>query len=125
MLSFGIELSRAFWIAAARVAFASGSPPPSFAATMIARDSFDKSWPRFASAAPFFRLMVAHLLCPDTCTSDRRLVPLLPARPGPVDEPGVQPEVVGQLRVERRHHHVPVAGRHTVARMRREDLDAR
>ena len=32
---------------------------------MIARDSFEKSWPRFASVAPFFRLIDAHLLCPD------------------------------------------------------------
>ncbi len=29
---------------------------------MIARTSFEKSWPRLASAAPFFRLIVAHLL---------------------------------------------------------------
>ena len=51
MLSFGIELSRAFWIAVASAALDSGSGPPSFAATRIARDSFEKSWPRFASAA--------------------------------------------------------------------------
>ena len=43
-----------------------GSAPPSFAATMIARESFEKSLPRFASAAPFLCLMVDHLLCPDT-----------------------------------------------------------
>jgi hypothetical protein len=24
-----------------------------------------KTWPRFASATPFFRLIVAHLECPD------------------------------------------------------------
>jgi hypothetical protein len=42
-LSFGIELSRAFWMAAASVAFASGSAPPSRAATMIARESLEKS----------------------------------------------------------------------------------
>src|SRR6186997_97673 len=66
MFSFGIELSRAFWIAAARVAFASGSGPPCLAATMIARDSFEKSWPRLASAAPFLCLMLDHLLWPDT-----------------------------------------------------------
>ncbi len=28
---------------------------------MIARASFEKSWPRFASVAPFFRLIDAHL----------------------------------------------------------------
>src|SRR6187397_3455228 len=65
MLSFGIELSRAFWIAVARVALASGSDPPSRAATMIARESLEKSLPRFASAAPFLCLMLDHLLCPD------------------------------------------------------------
>src|SRR6187455_154024 len=65
MLSLGIELSRAFWIAVARVALASGSGPPSRAATMIARESLEKSLPRFASAAPFLCLMLDHLLCPD------------------------------------------------------------
>jgi hypothetical protein len=43
MLSLGIELSRAFWIAAASVAFAAGSGPPSRAAMMIARASLEKS----------------------------------------------------------------------------------
>ena len=33
---------------------------------MIARESFEKSLPRFASAAPFLCLIVDHLLCPDT-----------------------------------------------------------
>src|SRR5215207_4476772 len=42
------------------------SGPPSRAATMIARDSFEKSLPRFASAAPFLCLIDDHLLCPDT-----------------------------------------------------------
>ena len=35
MLSFGIDWSRAFWIAVARVALPSGSPPPSRAATVM------------------------------------------------------------------------------------------
>src|SRR5512132_2050989 len=65
MLSFGIELSRAFWIAAPSGALASGSGPPSRAATMIARDSFEKSCPRLASAAPFLCLIEDHLLWPD------------------------------------------------------------
>src|SRR6266508_261598 len=43
-----------------------GSAPPSLAATMIARESFEKSLPRFASAAPFLCLIDDHLLCPDT-----------------------------------------------------------
>ena len=62
MLSLGIEKARAFSIAPASVAFEFASPPPSRAATMIARVSLEKSCPRLASAAPFFRLMVAHLL---------------------------------------------------------------
>src|SRR5512132_3108822 len=37
MLSLGIEASRALWIASASVGLPSGSPPPSFAATVIAR----------------------------------------------------------------------------------------
>src|SRR5436309_3463068 len=66
MLSFGIEYERAFSIAFCSARLFSGSPPPSFAATMIARVSFEKSLPRFASAAPFLCLIEDHLLCPDT-----------------------------------------------------------
>src|SRR5438309_8138848 len=66
MLSFGIEYERAFSTAFARARLLAGSPPPSFAATMIARESFEKSLPRLASAAPFLCLIVDHLLCPDT-----------------------------------------------------------
>src|SRR5881397_653687 len=55
---------------------------------MIARDSFEKSLPRFASAAPFLCLIEDHLLCPDT----RHLL----------EEQFVQPRVVRQLRMERR-----------------------
>src|SRR6187200_1719864 len=90
MLSFGIELSRAFWIAVARVALASGSGPPSRAATMIARESLEKSLPRFASAAPFLCLMLDHLLCPDM-----RLLP------DEVEKPLVDAGVVRELRMER------------------------
>ena len=66
MLSFGTEYDRAFSIAFWRARFPEGSGPPSLAATMIARESFVKSWPRFASAAPFLCLIDDHLLCPDT-----------------------------------------------------------
>src|SRR4029450_3518568 len=90
MLSFGIELSRAFWIAVASVALPSGSAPPSRAATMIARESFEKSLPRLASAAPFLCLMLEHLLCPD--------MHLLPDQ---VEKTLVHPGVVGQLWMER------------------------
>src|SRR2546423_15486889 len=65
MLSFGIEYERAFSIAFWSARLAAGSAPPSRAATMIARVSFEKSLPRFASAAPFLCLIDDHLLCPD------------------------------------------------------------
>src|SRR6266545_4683807 len=90
MLSFGMEYERAFSIAFASARFPPGSPPPSLAATMIARDSFEKSLPRFASAAPFLCLIVDHLLCPDIrLLSDQ------------FEEALVQPRVLGQLGVER------------------------
>src|SRR5438445_1970360 len=65
MLSFGIEYERAFSIAFCSARFPAGSGPPSFAATMIARESLEKSLPRLASAAPFLCLIDDHLLCPD------------------------------------------------------------
>src|SRR5262245_18982749 len=65
MLSFGIEASRAFWIAVARAGFPSGSPPPSRAATVLARASFVNIFPRFASVAAFLCLIEDHLECPD------------------------------------------------------------
>ena len=40
--------------------FAAGSPPPSRAATSIARRSLANWFERFASFAAFFRLIVAH-----------------------------------------------------------------
>ena len=46
--------------AAARVKFESGSPPPSRAATAIARASLVNNWPRFASVAAFLCLIDAH-----------------------------------------------------------------
>src|SRR5689334_4719231 len=92
MLSFGMEYDRAFSIAFCSARFADGSPPPSFAATMIARVSFEKSLPRFASAAPFLCLIVDHLLCPDT-----RRLPYL------VQKELVDPRIVGQLGMERRN----------------------
>src|SRR3954466_6906801 len=105
MLSFGMEYDRAFSIAFASDRLLSGSPPPSFAATMIARESFEKSLPRFASAAPFSCLIDDHLLWPDT-----EFLPYL------VEKELVDPRVVRQLRVERgdevpplpREHRMPV-----------------
>src|SRR5437763_6340078 len=102
MLSFGIEYDFAFSIAFWSARLFAGSPPPSFAATMIARESFEKSLPRFASAAPFLCLIDDHLLCPDNA----RLLP------DEIQEPFVQPRVVGELRVERGDEEPPLARQH-------------
>src|SRR5205085_3295469 len=73
MLSFGIEAALAFSTAFWSERLPAGSGPPSRAATMIARVSFEKSLPRFASAAPFLCLIDDHLLCPDMdCLRSRR-----------------------------------------------------
>src|SRR5205085_3350391 len=112
MLSFGIEYERAFSIAFWSARFAAGSEPPSFAATMIARDSFEKSLPRFASAAPFLCLIDDHLLCPDTL----RL-------PHLIEEQLVHPRIFGQLRVERRHEETSLAQENRLAVVLREHLD--
>src|SRR5437763_3546559 len=101
MLSFGIEYERAFSIAFCSARLAAGSPPPSRAATMIARASLEKSLPRLASAAPFLCLIDDHLLCPDI----RRLLDQL-------QEELVHARVVGQLRVERRDEYAPVPEQH-------------
>src|SRR5918996_1282603 len=101
MLSFGIETLRAFSIAFWSARLAAGSPPPSFAATMIARESFEKSLPRFASAAPFLCLIDDHLLCPDT-----RLLP------HHLQEPLVHARVAGQLRMEGRDEKASLAQEH-------------
>src|SRR4029077_17089119 len=98
MLSFGIEYDLAFSIAFASARLFSGSPPPSLAATMIDRASFEKSFPRFAAAAPFLGFVRDHLLCPD---KTRRL--------GDFEEQLMQPRVVGQLRVERGNEEPPLA----------------
>jgi hypothetical protein len=61
MLSFGTEKSRAFSTAEASVMLPSTFPPPSRAATSIARRSFEYMLARFWSVAPFLRLMELHL----------------------------------------------------------------
>src|SRR4051794_8365572 len=114
MLSFGIEYERAFSIALASARFAAGSGPPSRAATISARDSFEKRTPRFLSAAPFLCLIELHLLCPD--------MPLLFYQ---VEEPRVHAGVVGQLRMERRDEHSAVARQHRMTFVLCEDLDIR
>src|SRR3954451_25244269 len=114
MLSFGIEYERAFSIAFASARLPSGSPPPSLAATMIARESLEKSLPRLASAAPFLCLIDDHLLCPDTNFL-----------PHGLQEQFVQPRVVRQLGVERGHEVAPVARQHRASVDLREHLHVR
>jgi hypothetical protein len=60
MLSPGTEDALAFSTADASVMFEPGSPPPSRAATSIARRSFANWFERLASFAAFLRLIVAH-----------------------------------------------------------------
>src|SRR6059058_4471237 len=112
MLSFGIEAAFAFSIAFCNARLPAGSGPPSFAATMIARVSFEKSFPRFASAAPFLCLIEDHLLCPDT-----GFLPYL------VQKELVDSRVVRQLRVEGGDEQPPVAREHRVPVDLGEDLD--
>src|SRR3954453_5141129 len=114
MLSFGMEYDFAFSIAFCSARLPDGSPPPSFAATMIARESFEKSLPRFASAAPFLCFIADPLLCPDT----RRL-------PHLVQEQLVDPRVVGQLRMERRDEDAPPAREHRMPVDLGQHLDTR
>src|ERR1700758_1261472 len=91
MLSFGIDAALAFSIAFWSARLPAGSGPPSFAATMSARVSFEKSLPRFASAAPFLCLIDDHLLCPAMSLLARD-----------VQAPRVDASIVAQLRVEGR-----------------------
>src|SRR4051795_3226952 len=64
MLSLGIEASLAFCTASASEAFPTRSPPPSLAATVIARASLVKSLPRRAATIALLCLIPAHLECP-------------------------------------------------------------
>src|ERR687886_1347930 len=101
MLSFGIEYERAFSTAFWSARFAAGSGPPSRAATMIARESLEKSFPRFASAAPFLCLIELHLLCPDMLLLSYQ-----------VEEELVHARIVGELGVERRDDEPALAEKH-------------
>src|SRR5918911_848527 len=87
MLSLGIEASLAFEMASARRGLPSGSPPPSLAATVIARASLVKSLPRRASTIAFLCLIPAHLECPAMksilgAERDPALAPLHAGGPG-------------------------------------------
>src|SRR3954468_24227843 len=71
MLSFGMLASLAFWTASASAAFESGSPPPSRAATWIARASFVKCAPRRWATTAFLCLIDAHFEWPAMTTQFR------------------------------------------------------
>src|SRR5215210_3617213 len=75
MLSLGIDASLAFCTASASAGLPSGSPPPSLAATVIARASLVNSLPRRASTIAFLCLIPAHLECPAMGWESRRMVP--------------------------------------------------
>src|SRR5688572_33403093 len=66
MLSFGMPSARDLSIARRSRGFISGSPPPSRAAVMIRRTCLEKIFPRFASVAPFWRLIFDQWLWPAT-----------------------------------------------------------
>src|ERR1043166_7609643 len=65
MVSFGILPALASLIALRKRAFASGSPPPLRAATVISLMNLVNSLPRLASSAPFLCLILCHFECPD------------------------------------------------------------
>src|SRR5881409_3727960 len=114
MLSFGIETARARSTAFASEMLESGSGPPSFAATMMARESFEKSLPRLASAAPFLCLIEDHLLCPDT----HRL-------PHSIEEQLVHTRIFSELGVKCRHEKAALAQQDRSTVLLREHLDLR
>src|SRR5437773_1816364 len=75
MLSWGIECSRAFWIARRRRRLESGLPPPALAAIMISLASLVNRLPRLASCAPLRSRMLCHLECPDMGRAPFKIVP--------------------------------------------------
>src|SRR5215216_7369267 len=79
---------------------------------MIARDSFEKSLPRFASAAPFLCLIEDHLLCPDT----HRL-------PHRVEEQLMHTRIFRQLGVERSNEEAILAHEHRLTFVLGEHAD--
>src|SRR3989338_4094049 len=64
-LSLGIFASLAFAKAKRSLGFIFGSPPPSFAATVISLVTLVNSLPLTASAAAFLFFVVFHFECPD------------------------------------------------------------
>src|SRR4029077_13817415 len=64
MLSAGMLAARADSVAAFSRRLPLGAPPPFLAATVISRRIFEKSFPRWTSVLPFFRLICDHRECP-------------------------------------------------------------
>src|SRR4051812_40479485 len=111
MVSIGTDESRAFWNMVRSVAFDSGSPPPSRAATSTWRMSLANSFPRALSCAPFLCLIVAHFEWPDIA------LPL-------VQELLMDAQVVGELRMERSDGDRALAAQDNGGINARQHLDA-
>src|SRR6185312_13429838 len=110
MLSFGTEKLLAFSTADASVMLPSTLPPPSRAATSTARRSLAYMLERLESVASFFRLIVAHLECPDMWLH-------LP------QEVVVERGLANQLRVEGCHEQVVLLQHDRMSLVRRQDTD--
>src|ERR1700745_447714 len=98
MFSLGIEASFALRTAFSSVALAAGSPPPSRAATMIARASLEKCAPRRESTTAFLCLIEAHFECPDITEIlgvEHRAGPAVPASGPAVPVPLRRAQSVG------------------------------
>src|SRR5262245_40197177 len=109
MVSIGTDADLAFVYIVRRVGFDSRSPPPSRAATSSWRISLANSFPRAASFAPFWCLIVAHFECPDM-------------RSDLLQEALVDAAVTRQLRMEGRDGDRALAAQHRVAFDRSGDL---
>src|SRR5215470_16569768 len=108
IFSCGMLASLADSIAALRRMLTLGSPPPLRAATVISRRIFEKSFPRWTSVLPFFRLICDHRECPDMAPSpsfvDRCLQPADPLQSSSTtpERPLPPSPLGGRRRLERR-----------------------
>src|SRR5215475_2829793 len=108
MLSLGTELRLAFCTASYRVGLALTSGPPLRAATSMFLISLANSLPRLASTTAFLCFVVAHLEWPDMSA----------VLPHQVHEVPVDPQVTGELRVERRRQQAALPDRDDLTRGR-------
>src|SRR5260370_25177550 len=104
MVSTGTDASRALLIMVRNVGLASGSAPPSRAATSIWRMSLAKSLPRAWSAAPFLCLIECHFEWP--------LIALLSSGVDGAEELLADAQVPGPLAGEGGRPHRPLAAQH-------------